>query len=83
MGVPVLTTNRGSLIEIIENDKNGYLSENLLDRNVNNFVQNLLNDYKKYEEISSLSIEKSKKYDWKNTSQILQNVYRELVTDRF
>ena len=81
MGVPVLTTNRGSLIEIIENEKNGYLSENLLDRNVNNFVLNLLNDYKKFQEISSLSIEKSKKYDWKNTSQILQNVYQELVTD--
>ena len=80
MGVPVLTNNRGSLIEIIENDKNGYLSENLLDSNVNNFVLNLLNDNKKFEEISSSCIEKSKKYDWKNTSKILQNSYQELVT---
>jgi len=80
MGVPVLTSNRGSLIEIIENDKNGYLSENLLDSNVNNFVLNLLNDNKKFEEISSSCIEKSKKYDWKNTSKILQNSYQELVT---
>jgi D-inositol-3-phosphate glycosyltransferase len=80
MGVPVLTSNRGSLIEIIENDKNGYLSENLLDSNVNSFVLNLLNDNKKFEEISSSCIEKSKKYDWKNTSKILQNSYQELVT---
>ncbi len=80
MGVPVLTSNRGSLIEIIENDKNGYLSENLLDSNVNNFVLNLLNHNKKFEEISSSCIEKSKKYDWKNTSKILQNSYQELVT---
>tara|TARA_A200000113_G_C8813653_1_gene338055 strand:- start:39 stop:1178 length:1140 start_codon:yes stop_codon:yes gene_type:complete len=80
MGVPVLTSNRGSLIEIIENDKNGYLSENLLDSNVNNFVLNLLNDNKKFEEISSSCIEKSKKYDWKNTSKILQNIYQELAT---
>ena len=41
MGVPVLTINNGSLMEIIENNKNGYLSENLIDIEVNNFVKNL------------------------------------------
>ena len=51
MGVPVLTTNNGSLMEIIENNKNGYLSENLIDSNVNNFVNNLFNNVTKYEEI--------------------------------
>ena len=75
MGVPVLTTNRGSLIEIIENDKNGYLSENLLDRNVNNFVLNLLNDNKKFEEIMINSIQKSKKYNWQNTAEEIENLY--------
>ncbi len=75
MGVPVLTTNRGSLIEIIENDKNGYLSENLLDRNVNNFVLNLLNDNKKFEEIMVNSIQKSKKYNWQNTAEEIENLY--------
>ena len=34
----VLTTNSGSLLEIVENNKNGYYSDNLIDRNVNNFV---------------------------------------------
>ena len=48
MGVPVLSVNNGSLMEVIENNKNGYLSENLLDGNVNNFVNNLLNDKKKF-----------------------------------
>ena len=80
MGVPVLTINNGSLMEIIENNKNGYLSENLIDKDVNNFVSNLLNEDKKFEEVSLTCIEKSKKYDWENTSQILQNIYKELVT---
>ena len=81
MGVPVLTINNGSLMEIIENNKNGYLSENLIDKDVNNFVKNLVNENKKFEEIFSSCIEKSKKYDWQNTSEILQNIYQELVTD--
>ena len=81
MGVPVLTINNGSLMEIIENNKNGYLSENLIDKDVNNFVSNLINEDKKFEEVSLSCIEKSKKYDWENTSQILQNIYQELITD--
>ncbi|MDC2966874.1 glycosyltransferase family 4 protein [Acidimicrobiaceae bacterium] len=81
MGVPVLTINNGSLMEIIENNKNGYLSENLIDKDVNNFVSNLLNEDKKFEEVSLTCIEKSKKYDWENTSQMIENIYKELVTD--
>jgi len=81
MGVPVLTINNGSLMEIIENNKNGYLSESLIDKDVNNFVSHLLNEDRKYEEVSLSCIEKSKKYDWQNTSEILQNIYQELVTD--
>ena len=46
MGVPVLTTNSGSLLEIVESNKNGYYSENLIDSNVNNFVQKLIQDSK-------------------------------------
>ena len=56
MGVPVLSVNNGSLMEVIENNKNGYLSENLLDGNVNNFVNNLLNDKKKYKELNQSSL---------------------------
>ena len=79
MGVPVLTTNNGSLMEIIENNKNGYLSENLIDSNVNNFVNNLFNNVTKYEEIHSSCIEKSKKYDWMKTANELESLYHQLV----
>ena len=64
MGVPVLTINNGSLMEIIENNKNGYLSENLIDKDVNNFVSNLINEDKKFEEVSLSCVEKSKKYNF-------------------
>ena len=80
MGVPVLSINNGSLMEIIENNKNGYLSETLIDRGVTNFVSNLLNENKIFEEISSSCIDMSKKYDWKKTSHIIHNIYEELVT---
>ena len=79
MGVPVLTTNNGSLMEIIENNKNGYLSENLIDSNVNNFVNNLFNNVTKYEEIHLSCIEKSKKYDWVKTANELESLYQKLV----
>ena len=79
MGVPVLTTNNGSLMEIIENNKNGYLSEDLIDANVNNFVNNLFNDVTKYEEIFLSCIEKSKKYDWMKTANELESLYQQLV----
>ena len=79
MGVPVLTTNNGSLMEIIENNKNGYLSENLFDSNVNNFVNNLFNNVTKYEEIHLSCIEKSKKYDWMKTANELESLYQQLV----
>ena len=76
MGVPVLTSNRGSLLEIIEQDVNGYVSENLLDRNVNNFVQNLIHDPKKFNEIMKNCISRSKNYDWKNTVKEIQKAYQ-------
>ena len=79
MGVPVLTTNNGSLMEIIENNKNGYLSENLIDSNVNNFVNNLFNNVTKYEVIHLSCIEKSKKYDWMKTANELESLYQQLV----
>ena len=43
MGVPILSINTGSLIEIIENNKNGYFAEDFMDNHANNFVKDLLN----------------------------------------
>ena len=79
MGVPVLTTNRGSLMEIIEHNNNGYISENLIDGRVNNFVKNLLTDDKKFKGMSKYCLEKSKKYDWVSTSEQLVDMYKGLI----
>ena len=79
MGVPVLTTNRGSLLEIIENNINGYQSENLIDRNVNNFVKELLNNDEKFNEIMLNCLEKSKDYNWSNTAIEIENLYNNLT----
>ena len=79
MGVPVLTINNGSLMEIIENNKNGYLSENLIDKEVNNFVSHLLNEDRKFQEVSLSCIDKSKKYDWVKTSLNIEKEYELLL----
>ena len=79
MGVPVLTTNNGSLMEIIENNKNGYLSESLIDGEVNNFVKKLLNDEEKFKEISNNCFEKSKNYSWLKTTDNLETIYKSLI----
>ena len=79
MGVPVLTTNSGSLLEIVENNKNGYYSENLIDGNVNNFVKDLLNNNKKFDEIMLNCLEKSKGYNWANTAIEIENLYKLFV----
>ena len=76
MGVPVLTTNNGSLSEIIENNLNGYCSESLIDARVNKFVQDMLNDNKKFDEIMFKCIEKSKKYNWVGTAREIENLYK-------
>ena len=77
MGVPVLTSNNGSLKEIIENNMNGYCSENLIDGKVNMFVKHLINDDLNYEKIMNSCIQKSKNYSWENTSNELLNIYQE------
>ena len=55
------------------------MSENLIDIEVNNFVKNLLNENKKFEEISLSCIEKSKKYDWVKTSSNIEKEYELLL----
>ena len=75
MGVPVLTTNSGSLLEIVDSDKNGYYSENLIDGSVNNFVKELLNSNDKFDEIMLNCLEKSKAYSWANTAKKIENLY--------
>ena len=75
MGVPVLSTNSGSFPEIISNGVNGYLANNLVDGNVNNYVRNLLQDNKMFEEVMLNCIEKSINYDWKITTRNIEEIY--------
>ena len=76
MGVPVLTTNNGALLETIENNINGYRSESLIDGSVNKYVQDLLNDDKKFDETMFNCIEISKKYDWTTTAKEIESLYK-------
>ena len=76
MGVPVLTTNSGSVLEIVESNENGYYAESLIDGNVNNFVKELLNNNDKFEEIMLNCLEKSKAYSWTNTAREIEILYK-------
>ena len=79
MGVPVLTTNSGSVLEIVESNENGYYSESLIDGNVNNFVKELLNNNDKFHEIMLNCLDKSKAYNWANTAREIEILYKDFA----
>ena len=79
MGVPVLSTNSGSFPEIIFNGVNGYLADNLVDGNVNNYVSDLLRDNKTFKKAMFNCIEKSVNYDWKITAREIEEIYKLIV----
>ena len=78
MGVPILSINTGSLIEIIENNKNGYFAEDFMDNNANNFVKDLLNDDDYFNNVMNQCIQKSEKYNWEVTADSLLKTYQDV-----
>ena len=78
MGVPILSINTGSLIEIIENNKNGYFAEDFMDNHANNFVRDLLNDDDYFNNVMSQCIQKSEKYNWEVTADSLLKTYQDV-----
>ena len=78
MGLPILSINTGSLIEIIENNKNGYFAEDFLDIDANNFVKNLINNDDYFNMAMINCIQKSKKYNWETTADSLFETYQDV-----
>ena len=78
MGVPILSINTGSLIEIIENNKNGYFAEDFMDSHANNFVKDLLNDDHYFNNVMNQCIQKSEKYNWDVTADSLLKTYQDV-----
>ena len=78
MGVPILSINTGSLIEIIENNKNGYFAEDFMDNQANNFVKDLLNDDDYFNNVMNQCIQKSEKYNWDVTADSLLKTYQDV-----
>ena len=78
MGVPILSINTGSLIEIIENNKNGYFAEDFMDNHANKFVKDLLNDDGYFNNVMNQCIQKSEKYNWEVTADSLLKTYQDV-----
>ena len=78
MGLPILSINTGSLIEIIENYKNGYFAEDFLDIDANNFVKNLINNDDYFNMTMINCIQKSEKYNWETTADSLFETYQDV-----
>ena len=78
MGVPVLSINTGSLIEIIENNKNGYFAESHINIHANKFVENLINDDDYFNMVMNNCIQKSEKYNWEATADSLFKTYQDV-----
>lgn len=68
MGVPVLTTNLGSLKEIVEHKKNGFIAEDIKNIDSINFVKQLIQDENFFTDFSKRSIRKASNFSWENTA---------------
>ena len=79
VGVPVISINQGSLKEIIDNNINGYIAESFNDPQLNEFILKILNDDKFADYISKSAINSAKKYDWRNTTKELINLYESSI----
>ena len=66
------------MIEIIENNKNGYFAEEFMDNHANNFVKDLLNDDDYFNNVMNQCIQKSKKYNWEETADSLLKTYQDV-----
>lgn len=75
MGVPVLTTNLGSLKEIVEHKKNGYIAEDIQNIDSINFVRQLLQDEYFFTDLSKRSIRKASYFSWEKTAAKLVDSY--------
>ena len=75
----MISINQGSLKEIIDNNINGYIAESFNDPHLNEFILKILNDDKFADYISKSAINSAKKYDWKNTTKELINLYESLI----
>ena len=79
VGVPVISINQGSFKEIITNNINGYVAESFEDKYLNEFLLKIFNDDNFSNYVSKSAINSSKKYDWKNTSKELSDLYESLI----
>lgn len=80
-GLPVLTTNGKGNVDVMENDKNGYI----LPETVHEFC-NKINELSKnkalYSRLSKYSIEYSKKFDIVNYTDRLVHFYNQILNER-
>ena len=76
---PAFYVHRTSFKEIIDNNINGYIAESFNDPQLNEFILKILNDDKFADYISKSAINSAKKYDWKNTTKELINLYESLI----
>lgn len=78
-GIPMVASNVGGNSDIITNLENGILFES---NNLNELVESinlLCKDKRLRDKFSSKSIEKSKSYDIRETSELYENLYSELI----
>ena len=77
-GLPVIALDGKGNRDIIINDKNGYIIDELSVHKMGDKIIELLQNQKKYEQISSNAIESSKKYSIKEYTSELISFYKKI-----
>ena len=74
-GLPVVATDVNGINEIIEDCKNGFLVRPQNSKEIAEKILLLLEDNELRKRISKQNMKKASKYSWKQTVQMLENVY--------
>jgi glycosyltransferase involved in cell wall biosynthesis len=80
-GLPLVVSDVGGLPEIAEQDYNGILCQPGDPKAFALAMEDLLNDESKRNRLSGNSIDKSRRFDIRETSQKIENIYKRLIDD--
>ena len=78
-GVPVLTTNKGSMNELVSNNINGFITDDFKNDDLNEFIKSLFTHDQELISIRKNSFEKSKDYSWEETGEYISELYKNLI----
>lgn len=81
-GLPIITTAAGGVVDLVENNKNGFIVKNNSKEELANAMINLCMDTKKRKKMGEESLKLSKKYDIRRMVKQYEDLYIKVLNKR-